>query len=118
MIQTTDSTQAPSLLTTPPGPGMALRPLVRRRGTQRHCDHLEKLQPVQSNPRERKIECHDVSLFMEAAFLVNTTHGYWEVDGQLFEEPTWTPIVCCETFELLVQCPPGKRITLVLDPDP
>lgn len=93
---------------------MFLRHIVPRRGTQRHCDHLEKLKPVQCDPRERRIECYDVASFLEAAFSANM-RGYWEVDGRSSKGLNWTPIVRCDTFELLVQCPPGKRITLVLN---
>lgn len=115
MAQTAEGTEASSHLNAPPDPDMFLRPIVFRKSTQRHCDHLEKLWPVRCNPRERKIECYDVVLFLEAAFTANTLHGYWEVDGRTSKGLTWTPIVCCETFELLVQCPPGKRITFVLN---
>lgn len=115
MVQTANSTQAASLLNTRPDLEMFLRPFVSRKGTQRHCDHLGKLQPLQCNPRERKIECYEVALFLKAFFSELTTHGYWEVDGLSSEGLAWTPIVCCETFELLVQCPPGKHITSVLD---
>lgn len=117
-IQTADSTDPASPQGIQPDLGMYLRPFVSRRGTQRHCDHLEKLQRVHCNPTERRIESSDVALFLEAAFSENNIHGYWEVEGRLSDEVTWTTIVCCETFELLVQCPPGKRITLVLNPGP
>lgn len=115
MVQTANSTQAASLLTNRPDLEMFLRPFVRRKSTQRHCDHLGKLQPLRCNPRERKIECYEVALFLEVVFSELATHGYWEVDGSSSEGLAWTPIVCCETFELLVQCPPGKRITFVLE---
>lgn len=117
MVQIADGTQAAHCLNTRPDLKIYLRPFVLRKGTQRHCDHLEKLKPVQCNPRERKIECYEVALFLQALFSGPTTYGYWEVDGRLVDDLTWTPIVCCETFELLVQCPPGKRITFVLSPD-
>jgi hypothetical protein len=55
-----------------------------------------------------------MALFLEVAFSENTIHGYWVVDGGSSDELTWTTIVCGETFELLVQCPPGKRITFVV----
>lgn len=114
MVQTSESTEGASPPSTRPDSGMFLRSFVRRTGTQRHCDHLEKLQAVEHNPRERKIESSDVSELLEAISSTNSIYGYWEVNGQLFEELTWTTIVCCETFEVLVQCPPGKRITFVL----
>lgn len=118
MVQIADSTQAAHCLNTRPDLDIFLRPFVPRNGTQRHCDHLEKLQPIQCNPRERKIECYEVGLFLEAAVSEVATYGYWEVDGRTCAGPTWTPIVRCETFELLVECPPGKRITFVLNPQP
>lgn len=114
MVQTANSTQAASLLKTRPDLKIYLRPFVSRKGTQRHCDHLGKLQPLRCNPRERKIECYEVALFLEATFSQLTIHGYWEIDGTSSEGLTWTPIVRRETFELLVQCPPGKRVTFVL----
>lgn len=118
MVQIADSTQAAHRLNTRPDLDIFLRPFVPRNGTQRHCDHLERLQTVQCGPRERRIECYEVALFLEAACSEVATFGYWEVDGRSSAGPTWTPIVCCETFELLVECPPGKRITFVLNPRP
>lgn len=114
MAQTADSMGAAGLLSPQPDVGMFLRPIVSRTGTQRHCDHLEKLQRVRCNPNERQIESCDMALFLEVAFSENTIHGYWVVDGGSSDELTWTTIVCGETFELLVQCPPGKRITFVV----
>lgn len=114
MGQTSDSTEDTSPPSTRPDSGIFLRSFVPRKGTQRHCDHLEKLQAVECNPRERKIESSDVSELLEAISSTNSIFGYWEVNGQLFEELTWTTIACCDTFEVLVQCPPGKRITFVL----
>lgn len=116
MAQMAKSVQAAHSLDDPPDCDIFMRPFVPRRGTQRHCDHLEKLQPVQfNNPRERRIETFEVA-FLEAALSEVKAHGYWEVDGRSFGYPRWTSIVCCETFELLVLCPPGKRITFVPKP--
>lgn len=117
MVQTANSLQATTLLNTRPDLKTYLRPFVSRRGTQRHCDHLEKLQPVKHNPNERRIECFEVALFLDATFSEKITHGVWEVDALSSDAPIWTTIVRCETFELLVQCPPGKRITFVLTLD-
>lgn len=114
MVQTANSLQATTLLNNRPDLKTYLRPFVSRRGTQRHCDHLEKLLPAKCNPNERKIECFEVALFLVATFSEKITHGFWEVDALSLDAPIWTPIVRCETFELLVQCPPGKRITFVL----
>ncbi|KAG8165773.1 hypothetical protein KVR01_004325 [Diaporthe batatas] len=112
MVQSSDSTEGASPQSTRPDSGNFIRPFVPRKGTQRHCDHLEKLQAVACNPRERKIESTDVSDLLETLSSTDSIYGYWEVNGQLFEEPTWATIVCCDTFEVVVQCPPGKRITL------
>ncbi|POS81527.1 hypothetical protein DHEL01_v200044 [Diaporthe helianthi] len=113
MAQRSDSMEtAASPLNSRPDSEMFLRSFVPRKGTQRHCDHLEKLQAVEKTKGEQEIESSDVSDLLEEISSTNTIYGYWEVNGQLFEDLTWTTVVCCETFELLVQCPPGKRITL------
>lgn len=111
MAETAEKTQSVFCQNTLAAPEMYLRPFIPRKGTQRHCDHLDKLQPVKCKSRERRIESHEVALFLAAVFLEDATHGYWVVDGRSSSGNEWTAIACCETFELLVQCPPGQTIT-------
>ncbi|KAL1862449.1 hypothetical protein Daus18300_008546 [Diaporthe australafricana] len=112
MDQLTDDTEAASGQNTQTATGLYLRHYIRRIGTQRHCDHLDTLQPLNAEPNERKIESQEVAVLLKARFVQNPLRGYWEVDKQSSTDYTWTTIACCETFELLVQCPPGKSITL------
>ncbi len=83
---------------------------VPKKGTQRHCDHLEGVKNFKTDLNERKIERDHVARFLKERVSRPSAHGYWEVFGQ----PTgddWLTLIQWKTFELLVQCPPGKSIT-------
>ncbi|KUI65305.1 hypothetical protein VM1G_11284 [Cytospora mali] len=84
---------------------------VPRKGTQRHCDHLQGLKPARSGPNEHEIQRDDVARFLEERVSRPGTNGYWEISGQS-PEKTWVSLIRFNTFELLVQSSPGHTITL------
>ncbi|KUI63204.1 hypothetical protein VP1G_11496 [Cytospora mali] len=84
---------------------------VPRKGTQRHCDHLQGLKPVRSDPNEREIQTDDVARFSKEKVSRPGTNGYWEISGQS-PEKTWVTLIHFNTFELLIQSSPGHTITL------
>ena len=86
---------------------------IWRKGTQRHCDHLDGLKPVRCDPNERRIERDHVVRFLKDKISQPGAKGYWEIHGQPFEE-AWVTLICSKTFELLIEPPSGHSITFVL----